>query len=141
MVCRTPDYPLAGHHEKLLANCFAQSAALMQGKTEAEASAELAAAVPPAPSFLAPYKIFPGNQPSTTLLLPRLDPHTLGALIALYEHKVFTLGVLWHLDAFDQWGVEYGKQIANSLLPMIEGKTPVAGVDSSTAGLIAACKP
>jgi len=141
VVCRTPDYPLAGHHEKLLANCFAQSAALMQGKTEAEASAELASAVPPAPSFLAPYKIFPGNQPSTTLLLPRLDPRTLGALIALYEHKVFTLGVLWHLDAFDQWGVEYGKQIANSLLPMIEGSTEVAGVDSSTAGLIAACKP
>jgi glucose-6-phosphate isomerase len=88
---------------------------------------------------LAPYKIFPGNQPSTTLLLPRLDPHNLGALIALYEHKVFTLGVLWHLDAFDQWGVEYGKQIAGSLLPMIEGKKPVAGIDGSTAGLIAAC--
>ncbi len=134
------DFPLPGHHEKLLANCFAQSAALMQGKTEAEALAELAAAVPPAPSFLAPYKIFPGNQPSTTLLLPRIDPWNLGALIALYEHKVFTLGVLWHLDAFDQWGVEYGKQIASALLPMIEGRAPVAGVDSSTEGLIAACK-
>jgi glucose-6-phosphate isomerase len=141
IACREPDFPLPGHHEKLLANCFAQSAALMQGKTEAEALAELTAAASPAPTFLAPYKIFPGNQPSTTLLLPRLDPHTLGALIALYEHKVFTLGVLWHLDAFDQWGVEYGKQIANSLLPMIEGKAPVAGIDSSTAGLIAACKP
>jgi glucose-6-phosphate isomerase len=140
IVCRTPDYPLAGHHEKLLANCFAQSAALMKGKTEAEALAELQAAHAPAPDFLAPYKIFPGNQPSTTLLLPRLDPHTLGALIALYEHKVFTLGVLWHLDAFDQWGVEYGKQIANALLPMLEGEAPIAGVDSSTAGLIAACK-
>ena len=150
IACREPDFPLAGHHEKLLANCFAQSAALMKGKTFEEALAELAAvspaptssgAVSPEASFLAPYKIFPGNQPSTTLLLPRLDPHTLGALIAMYEHKVFTLGVLWHLDAFDQWGVEYGKQIANSLLPMIEGRTPVAGVDSSTAGLIAACKP
>ena len=140
MVCRTPDYPLAGHHDKLLANCFAQSAALMKGKTEAEALVELQAAHAPAPDFLAPYKIFPGNQPSTTLLLPRLDPHTLGALIALYEHKVFTLGVLWHLDAFDQWGVEYGKQIANSLLPMIEGNAPMEGIDSSTAGLIAACK-
>jgi glucose-6-phosphate isomerase len=150
IACREADFPLAGHHEKLLANCFAQSAALMQGKTEAEALAELQAAVPPAPtsagtvapdpSFLAPYKIFPGNQPSTTLLLPRLDPYTLGALIAMYEHKVFTLGVLWHLDAFDQWGVEYGKQIANSLLPMLEGKTPVANVDGSTAGLIAAIK-
>jgi glucose-6-phosphate isomerase len=140
IACREPDFPIPGHHEKLLANCFAQSAALMQGKTEAEALAELNATVPPAPTFLAPYKIFPGNQPSTTLLLPRLDPYNLGALIALYEHKVFTLGVLWHLDAFDQWGVEYGKQIAGSLLPMIEGKKPVADVDGSTAGLIAACK-
>ena len=140
IACRTADFPLPGHHEKLLANCFAQSAALMKGKTEAEAFAELTRAVPPAPTFLAPYKIFPGNQPSTTLLLPRLDPHTLGALIALYEHKVFTLGVLWHLDAFDQWGVEYGKQIASSLLPMLEGQAPVDGVDTSTAGLIAACK-
>jgi glucose-6-phosphate isomerase len=138
IACKAADFPVPGHHEKLLANCFAQSAALMKGKTEAEASAELEATVPPGPTFLAPYKIFPGNQPSTTLLLPRLDPFSLGALVALYEHKVFTLGVLWHLDAFDQWGVEYGKQIANSLLPMLEGKTAVAGVDSSTAGLIAA---
>lgn len=140
IACRTADFPLPGHQEKLLANCFAQSAALMKGKTEAEAFAELTRAVPPAPTFLAPYKIFPGNQPSTTLLLPSLDPQTLGALIALYEHKVFTLGVLWHLDAFDQWGVEYGKQIASSLLPMLEGQAPVDGVDSSTAGLIAASK-
>jgi glucose-6-phosphate isomerase len=159
---READFPLKGHHEKLLANCFAQSAALMQGKTAAEARAELAAAVPdsrggttdavpdsrgrttdavpPAPTFLAPYKVFPGNQPSTTLLLPRLDPHTLGALIALYEHKAFTLGVFWNLNAFDQWGVEYGKQIANKLLPMIEGTQEVTGVDSSTAGLIAASR-
>ncbi|MEW6165238.1 MAG: glucose-6-phosphate isomerase [Pseudomonadota bacterium] len=139
IACREADFPLPGHHEKLLANCFAQSAALMKGKTEAEARAELEAASDQA--FLAPYKIFPGNQPSTTLLLPRLDPWNLGALIAMYEHKVFTLGVLWHLDAFDQWGVEYGKQIAGALLPMLEGKTAVAGVDSSTAGLIDACKP
>ena len=138
IACKTADFPVPGHHEKLLANCFAQSSALMKGKTEAEALLELETA--DASTWLAPYKIFPGNQPSTTLLLPRLDPHTLGALIAMYEHKVFTLGVLWHLDAFDQWGVEYGKQIANSLLPMIEGKTAVSGVDSSTAGLIAACQ-
>jgi glucose-6-phosphate isomerase len=141
IACKEADFPVPGHHEKLLANCFAQSAALMKGKTEAEALAELESAVPPGPSFLAPYKIFPGNQPSTTLLLPRLDPYNLGALIALYEHKVFTLGVLWHINAFDQWGVEYGKQIAGTLLPMIEGKTAIGGVDSSTAGLIAACQP
>lgn len=140
IACRAADFPVPGHHEKLLANCFAQSASLMKGKTADEALAELNAAVPPQPTFLAPYKIFPGNQPSTTLLLPRLDPFNLGALIALYEHKVFTLGVLWHINAFDQWGVEYGKQIASSLLPMLEGKTGIAGVDGSTAGLIAAVR-
>ena len=140
IACRKADFPVAGHHEKLLANCFAQSAALMKGKTQAEARAELNASASPESEFLSPYKIFPGNQPSTTLLLPQLDPFNLGALIACYEHKVFTLGVLWHLNAFDQWGVEFGKQIANSLLPMLEGKAPVSGLDSSTAGLIAACQ-
>jgi glucose-6-phosphate isomerase len=88
---------------------------------------------------LAPYKVFPGNQPSTTLLLPRLNPYTLGQLIALYEHKVFALGILWNLNSFDQWGVEYGKQLTSRLLPMIEGNTPATGLDSSTAGLLAAC--
>lgn len=147
-----PDFALPGHHAKLLAHCFAQSEALMRGKTLDEATAELAAeiAVSPAPTFssdgtaallsLAPYKVFPGNQPSTTLLLPRLDAYTLGQLIALYEHKVFALGVLWQLNSFDQWGVEYGKQLANRLLPMLEGTSPAQGLDSSTAGLLAACK-
>jgi glucose-6-phosphate isomerase len=140
-----PDFALSGHHEKLLAHLFAQSEALMRGKTLAEAQAELANAVPnrdfmpPAPT-LAAYKTFPGNQPSSTLLLPRLDAFTLGALIALYEHKVFVLGALWNLNSFDQWGVEYGKQLASRLLPIIEGKTPASGLDSSTAGLIAACR-
>jgi glucose-6-phosphate isomerase len=134
-----PDFALPGHHAKLLAHCFAQSEALMRGKTLAEATTELATAVSPAPTFLAPYKVFPGNQPSTTLLLPRLNPYTLGQLIALYEHKVFALGVLWHLNSFDQWGVEYGKQLASRLLPMLEGHTPAVGLDSSTAGLLAAC--
>jgi glucose-6-phosphate isomerase len=144
-----PDFMLPGHHTKLLAHCFAQSEALMRGKTLDEATAELAAAVPPAPTFfsgataaslqLAPYKVFPGNQPSTTLLLPRLDAYTLGQLIALYEHKVFSLGVLWQINSFDQWGVEYGKQLANRLLPMLEGTSPAQGLDSSTAGLLAAC--
>ena len=134
-----PDFALPGHHAKLLAHCFAQSEALMRGKTLAEATTELATAVSPAPTFLAPYKVFPGNQPSTTLLLPRLNPYTLGQLIALYEHKVFALGVLWHLNSFDQWGVEYGKQLASRLLPMLEGHTPAVGLDSTTAGLLAAC--
>ena len=128
-----PDFNLPGHHEKLLAHCFAQSEALMRGKTLTEAQTETTAE-------LAPYKVFPGNQPSTTLLLPRLDPYTLGQLIALYEHKVFVLGALWNLNSFDQWGVEYGKQLASRLLPIIEGTAPATGLDSSTAGLIAACR-
>jgi glucose-6-phosphate isomerase len=140
ITCIQPDFTLPeDHHAKLLAHCFAQSEALMRGKTLDEATDELAAAVLSAPTFLAPYKVFPGNQPSTTLLLPRLNPYTLGQLIALYEHKVFALGVLWNVDSFDQWGVEYGKQLASRLLPMIEGRTPAIGLDSSTAGLVAAC--
>ncbi len=125
-----PDFALPGHHDKLLAHLLAQSEALMRGKTLAEAQAETT-------PVLAPYKVFPGNQPSTTLLLPRLDPYTLGQLVALYEHKVFVLGVLWHLNSFDQWGVEYGKQLAGHLLPILEGKGDTRGLDASTAGLVA----
>ncbi len=136
------DFDLPGHHAALLANCFAQSEALMRGKTLAEARGELAAAGMAEEKIrqLAPLKVFPGNQPSTTLLLDRLDPYSLGQLIALYEHKTFVQGILWGINSFDQWGVEYGKQLAVRLLPMLEGKLPVSGLDSSTAGLIAACK-
>ena len=139
---READYPLPGHHEKLLANCFAQSEALMRGKTADEVRAEMQAAGLAATELaaLAPYRVFPGNQPSTTLLLDRLDPRTLGQLIALYEHKVFALGILWNLNSFDQWGVEFGKQLADRLLPLLEGQAPATGLDSSTAGLIAAVK-
>jgi glucose-6-phosphate isomerase len=114
----------------------------MRGKTLEEVRAEMQAAGLAATEIdaLAPYRVFPGNQPSTTLLLPRLDPHSLGELIALYEHKVFVLGVLWNLNSFDQWGVEFGKQLANRLLPVIEGTADADGLDSSTAGLIAACR-
>ena len=131
---READFPLAGHHTKLLANCLAQSAALAFGQTRAEVEA---AGVPAA---LVPYKIFPGNQPSTTLILPRLDPYTLGQLLALYEHKVFCLGVLWNLNSFDQWGVEFGKQLANRLTPMLEGASDDSNFDASTRGLIAALR-
>jgi glucose-6-phosphate isomerase len=143
IACRQPDFALPGHHEKLLANCFAQSEALMRGKTLAETTAELAASGMAAEqvALLAPYRSFPGNQPSTTLLLPRLDPFNLGALLALYEHKVFVQSVIWDINPFDQWGVEYGKQLASRLLPIIEGKAAASGLDSSTAGLINACKP
>jgi len=130
---RAADLPLPGHHEALLANCLAQSSALAFGQTEAEA---LAAGIPAA---LVRYRTFPGNQPSTTLLLPRLTPFTLGQLIALYEHKVFCLGVLWNLNAFDQWGVELGKQLAGRLTPAVrsaDGSTE--GLDASTCGLIRA---
>ena len=131
---READFPLAGHHAKLLANCLAQSAALAFGQTRAEVEA---AGVPPA---LVPYKVFPGNQPSTTLVMPRLTPYTLGQLLALYEHKVFCLGVLWNLNSFDQWGVELGKQLANRLTPLLAGKGDDSAFDASTRGLLAALK-
>ena len=142
IVYRQPDFALPGHHAKLLANCFAQSEALMRGRTLAETTAELVAGGMAAEqvAMLAPYRSFPGNQPSTTLLLPRLDPFSLGALLALYEHKVFVESVIWDINPFDQWGVEYGKQLASRLLPIIEGTRPAEGLDSSTAGLINACK-
>ncbi|HTJ97858.1 MAG TPA: glucose-6-phosphate isomerase, partial [Rhodocyclaceae bacterium] len=121
---KVPDYDLPGHHAKLLSNCFAQSEALMRGKTLAEAQEESSAE-------LAPYKVFPGNQPSTTLLMPAITPYSVGQLVAMYEHKVFVAGCLWDINAFDQWGVEYGKQLAARLLPIIEGKAS-AELDSST---------
>ncbi|MEY2631803.1 MAG: hypothetical protein RIR00_457, partial [Pseudomonadota bacterium] len=129
------DFPLPGHHELLLANCLAQSAALAFGQTADEARAA------GTPDPLLPYKVFPGNQPSTTLLLNRLSPFSLGQLIALYEHKVFAQGILWHLNAFDQWGVELGKALANRLLPALRGQTDAAGFDASTRGLLAALAP
>ncbi|MCX7165798.1 MAG: glucose-6-phosphate isomerase [Rhodocyclales bacterium] len=142
IVCKQADFALPGHHEKLLANCFAQSEALMRGRTLGETTAELAASGMAAGqvALLAPYRSFPGNQPSTTLLLPRLDPFNLGALLALYEHKVFVQSVIWDINPFDQWGVEYGKQLASRLLPVIVGTSSGAGLDSSTAGLVAACR-
>ncbi|MCX7175727.1 MAG: glucose-6-phosphate isomerase [Proteobacteria bacterium] len=136
------DFALPGHHAALLANCFAQSEALMRGKTLDEACRELDATgmSADAAARLAPFKVFPGNQPSSTLLLSRLDPYTLGQLIALYEHKTFVQGIVWGLNSFDQWGVELGKQLAVRLLPMLDGRQKAAGVDSSTQGLIAACQ-
>lgn len=131
---RQADFPLPGHHVALLANCLAQSAALAFGQTAAEVRA---AGVP---ESLLPYKIFPGNQPSTTLILPALDPYTLGQLLALYEHKVFCLGVLWNLNSFDQWGVELGKQLASRLSPLLAGDGDAAAFDASTRGLIAALR-
>jgi glucose-6-phosphate isomerase len=127
------------HHDLLLANCLAQSAALMRGKSIAEARAELQAESGRTPreiERLAPHKVFPGDRPSNTILYRRLDPATLGMLIALYEHKIFVQGVIWGVNSFDQWGVELGKSLAAELLPVVEGKEPATGHDASTAGLI-----
>jgi len=129
--------PAGEHHAILLANCFAQTEALMLGKTEAEARTELEAQglKGEALEALLPHKVFPGNRPTNTLLFDRLDPHTLGMLIALYEHKVFVQGVVWNINSFDQWGVELGKQLAGKILPELHGAAASAH-DASTAGLI-----
>jgi glucose-6-phosphate isomerase len=128
------------HQDLLLANCLAQSEALMRGKTIAEARQELKAEGRSTREIemLAPHKVFPGNRPSNTILYRRLNPETLGMIIALYEHKIFVQGVIWGINSFDQWGVELGKSLANALLPAVEGKGPLDGHDSSTAGLIEA---
>ena len=134
---KTPAHGLADQHRMLLANCLAQSQALMQGKTAAEAQGEKAptAAAGIDPAVLARHRSFPGNRPSTTLVLDELTPRSLGALIALYEHRVFTSGALWGINSFDQWGVELGKALCNALLPRFEsGDTQ--GLDASTAGLL-----
>ncbi len=130
--------PLDSHHAMLLANCFAQTEALMLGKTEEEARAELSAQGLDGAALekLLPYKVFPGNRPTNTLLFDRLDPRTLGMLVALYEHKVFVQSVLLNFNAFDQWGVELGKQLAGKLLPELQQKRRVFTHDASTNALI-----
>jgi glucose-6-phosphate isomerase len=131
--------PLPGHHLTLIANCLAQSAALAFGRTEDEAREELRGQglSEDAIDRLAPHKVFPGNRPSTTFLYPRLDPGTLGMLLALYEHKVFVMGAIWNINSFDQWGVELGKELARQIRPALEGAPADARSDASTAGLIA----
>ncbi|MBC3885323.1 glucose-6-phosphate isomerase [Undibacterium griseum] len=139
VVAASSDHPLPGHQAPLLANCLAQSAALAFGKTEAQAREELTQAGLTAAQIarLLPHKVFAGNQPSTTILMPSLDPFQLGMLLALYEHKVFVQGVIWSINSFDQWGVELGKQLANRLLPAIMGDQAYdAQLDTSTCGLI-----
>ncbi len=125
------DFPLPDHHPGLLANCLAQAAALAFGQTSEEAHAAGIS------DELLPYRSFPGNQPSSTLVLPELTPFTLGQLLALYEHKVFCLGILWNLNSFDQWGVELGKHLAGRLTPLLAGEAEDKSLDSSTLGLIA----
>jgi len=139
--------PLLGefgwHHDILLSHCLAQTEALMRGRTAAEAEREMTeqGLKPEAIAALLPYKVFAGNRPTNTLLYQKLDPYTLGALVALYEHKIFVQGVLWGINSFDQWGVELGKKLAAPLLNELAESDPdvaeVSGYDSSTGGLIA----
>jgi len=135
-------HPVGRHHEILLANFFAQTEALMRGKDADEVRAELAAAGlrGEALEALLPHKVFPGNRPTNSILFRKLTPHTLGMLIAMYEHKIFVQSVVWRTNAFDQWGVELGKQLAGRILPQMQGSEPVSDHDASTNGLINAYK-
>jgi glucose-6-phosphate isomerase len=137
-----PTHDLPGHHAALLANCFAQSEAFMTGKTGDEVRADLQAQGLPADRIeaLTPHKTFPGNRPSNTILMDQLTPTTLGALIALYEHKTFVQGVLWDVNSFDQWGVELGKVLAKNIQAELTGDVQPDRHDSSTNGLIALAK-
>ncbi|MFM8768826.1 MAG: glucose-6-phosphate isomerase, partial [Rubrivivax sp.] len=137
ILVRQPAHGLRDQHAKLLANGLAQAQALMLGKTTAQAMAEQAptASATLDRAVLARHRTFPGNRPSTTLLLEALTPRALGALIALYEHRVFVSGALWGINSFDQWGVELGKALCNALLPRLDSGD-VSGLDGSTAGLL-----
>jgi glucose-6-phosphate isomerase len=129
---------MAVHHTLLVANCLAQSQALMRGRTVKEAEAQLVSAgrSKADAKSLAPHRVFSGNRPSLTLAYRQLDPHTLGLLVALYEHRVFIEAAIWDINAFDQWGVELGKELATGLQPVVEGKAVVSMQDASTAGLV-----
>ncbi len=130
--------PAGRHHHLLVANVLAQAEALMRGKTAEEVRAELAAqgVTGAAAEALIPHKVFPGNRPSTMFLYDQLDPRTLGAVLALYEHRVFVMGTIWGVNSFDQWGVELGKQLAARIAAELEGSAPATGHDASTSGLI-----
>jgi glucose-6-phosphate isomerase len=130
--------PIGEHHPILLSNFFAQTAALMKGKSAEEVSQELSKAglSPTAIQALAPYKVFEGNRPTNSILIKQVTPFTLGQLIAAYEHKIFVQGVIWNIYSFDQWGVELGKQLANQILPDLKNQAFVSQHDGSTNGLI-----
>jgi glucose-6-phosphate isomerase len=131
-------HPMGSHHEILLANFLAQTEALMRGKTEGEARAELERAGVSGErlAHLLPHKVFPGNRPTNSLLFRRLTPRTLGALLAMYEHKIFVQGVIWNVNSFDQWGVELGKQLAQVIQPELARSARPGSHDASTAGLL-----
>ncbi|WP_294185558.1 glucose-6-phosphate isomerase [uncultured Sphingobacterium sp.] len=134
--------PIGNHHQLLLSNFFAQTEALMNGKTAGEVVAELKKAGKSDQDIeaLKAYKVFSGNRPTNSILLKKMTPRTLGRLIAFYEHKIFVQGVIWNIYSFDQWGVELGKQLANQILPELNDDNRVSSHDSSTNGLINAYK-
>ncbi|MEJ2766914.1 glucose-6-phosphate isomerase [Photobacterium sp. MCCC 1A19761] len=134
--------PLSDHHPKLMANFFAQTEALAFGKTQAQVEAEFLAAGKSLDEVkeLVPFKVFEGNRPTNSILVKQVTPAVLGALIAMYEHKIFTQGVIWNIFSFDQWGVELGKQLANNILPELTNEAAISSHDSSTNGLINAFK-
>lgn len=129
---------IGDHHVKLLSNFFAQTEALMNGKTKAEATEDLKAAGKTNEEIakLLPFKIFEGNRPTNSILIKKISPRSLGSLLAMYEHKIFVQGVIWNIYSFDQWGVELGKQLAKKILPELENEKVVKSHDSSTNGLI-----
>ena len=133
-----PQNPLGEHHDILLANFFAQTEALMRGKTAEEVRAELKSKGVEGEQLeqLVPHKVFTGNRPTNSILFERLDPRTLGRLIALYEHKIFVQGTIWRVNSYDQWGVELGKQLTKVILPELEGDAAVDSHDGSTNALI-----
>ncbi|KAK5581340.1 hypothetical protein RB653_001372 [Dictyostelium firmibasis] len=130
--------PLGKHHQILLSNFFAQTEALMKGKNQQEVTNELTKEGLSQEKIkqLLPHKVFEGNRPTNSIFLNKLTPHSLGALIALYEHKIFVQGIIWNINSFDQWGVELGKQLAKSILPELSDKNQISSHDSSTNGLI-----
>lgn len=134
--------PIGDHHVKLLSNFFAQTEALMNGKSLDEVKTEMAKAGKSASEIeqIAPHRVFEGNRPTNSILVKQITPYTLGALIAMYEHKIFVQGILWNIYSFDQWGVELGKVLANAILPELKDATPVSSHDASTNGLINAYK-
>jgi glucose-6-phosphate isomerase len=133
---------LGDQHQKLLANCLAQTEALMKGKTAAEVGRELEAngVQGEERERLLPHKVFPGNRPSNTLLLDKISPRRLGSLIALYEHKIFVQGLIWQVNSFDQWGVELGKQLAGVILKELQGEGAANEHDASTRALVEICR-
>jgi glucose-6-phosphate isomerase len=134
--------PIGDHHMKLLSNFFAQTEALMKGKSLLEVEAEMRKSGKSEPEIqrIAPHRVFEGNRPTNSILVKEITPYTLGQLVALYEHKITAQGIIWNIFSFDQWGVELGKVLANGILPELSDDVRVESHDSSTNGLINAYK-